>query len=246
MVSRWRLGLLLRGKVVWCGECYAELDNGLICGTGITSNIGIRRNKNPVVGRTRPEKRKRKQEMHPNKHRTQLEHLWKIRSLWFEQTDHPVDHGGKKVTLDGSTIDGIPSLFMALGYAVNGPGGYFGACLDSLSDCMCGGFGVKLPFRVRIVDADNLRERLDWFEWFCIRAEHQEDIRRQLEEPHSGLDPKSIDTEIADIIPLAQAGKRDDVANALRAKGIEELLHLNYFDKFVSILRDRGATVSCE
>lgn len=38
-----------------------------------------------------------------------------------------------------------PSLFLALGEAVNGPGGYFGGCVDALADCLRGHFGYTAP-----------------------------------------------------------------------------------------------------
>lgn len=47
--------------------------------------------------------------------------------------------------LDGTFITDNPSFFIALGEAINGPGGYFGKCLDSVSDCLCGDFGATTP-----------------------------------------------------------------------------------------------------
>ncbi len=44
--------------------------------------------------------------------------------------------------LDGSAINNPDDLYRLLGEAVNGPGGYFGANLDSLNDCLGGGFGT--------------------------------------------------------------------------------------------------------
>jgi RNAse (barnase) inhibitor barstar len=48
--------------------------------------------------------------------------------------------------LDGAHITDRPSFYCALGEAVNGPGGYFGADLDALADCLRGGFGATTPF----------------------------------------------------------------------------------------------------
>ncbi|BBB62604.1 hypothetical protein UNDKW_4331 [Undibacterium sp. KW1] len=48
--------------------------------------------------------------------------------------------------LDGNHVTDYSSFFIALGEAVNGPGGYFGGSFDALADCLCGGFGAEHPF----------------------------------------------------------------------------------------------------
>ncbi|GAA4955451.1 hypothetical protein GCM10023205_16680 [Yinghuangia aomiensis] len=48
--------------------------------------------------------------------------------------------------LDGSEVTDETGFFCALGEAVNGPGGYFGRCLDALDDCLSGGYGARTPF----------------------------------------------------------------------------------------------------
>jgi RNAse (barnase) inhibitor barstar len=52
--------------------------------------------------------------------------------------------------LDGRYVTDKISFYFTLGESINGPGGYFGGCLDSLSDCLSGGFGVKPPFTLEI------------------------------------------------------------------------------------------------
>jgi len=64
------------------------------------------------------------------------------------------------VELDGRELVDIPSFFLELGRAVNGPNGYFGGNLDALSDCLCGGFGLVPPFTLRIRYADAARNAL--------------------------------------------------------------------------------------
>lgn len=49
---------------------------------------------------------------------------------------------------DGRFATDHAGLYLALGEAVNGPGGYFGAGPDSLADCLRGGFGATVPFTV--------------------------------------------------------------------------------------------------
>ncbi|WP_240419976.1 barstar family protein [Paenibacillus periandrae] len=52
----------------------------------------------------------------------------------------------KNYYLDMTHVVDSKSFYYALGEAMNGPGGYYGSCLDSLDDCFCGGFGAKPPF----------------------------------------------------------------------------------------------------
>lgn len=56
--------------------------------------------------------------------------------------DRPAGHAYE---LDGCHITDIPGLYLALGEAVNGPGGYFGACLAAVDDCLRGTFGYTAP-----------------------------------------------------------------------------------------------------
>jgi RNAse (barnase) inhibitor barstar len=44
--------------------------------------------------------------------------------------------------IDGSRIRSLEDFWLAMGEAVNGPGGYFGRNLDAFSDCLGGGFGT--------------------------------------------------------------------------------------------------------
>ncbi|MEU7066324.1 barstar family protein [Streptomyces sp. NPDC046161] len=44
--------------------------------------------------------------------------------------------------IDGARVHSLQDFWTALGEAVNGPGGYFGRGLDSLTDCLRGGFGT--------------------------------------------------------------------------------------------------------
>jgi len=44
--------------------------------------------------------------------------------------------------IDGRKIKSIKDFYREIGFAVNGPGGYFGRNLDALADCLRGGFGT--------------------------------------------------------------------------------------------------------
>lgn len=83
----------------------------------------------------------------------------------------------RTVYLNGTWINDVPSFYLSLGEAINGPNGYFGACLDALSDCLCGGVGVLPPLTIRLSHFDEVRSALDARAWcrFCA-----EDFRRAI------------------------------------------------------------------
>jgi RNAse (barnase) inhibitor barstar len=55
---------------------------------------------------------------------------------------------GQTFELDGVHVNDETSFHCAIGEAINGPGGYFGADLDGLADCLRGGFGATPPFHL--------------------------------------------------------------------------------------------------
>ncbi|MFV2173100.1 barstar family protein [Actinomadura sp. LOL_016] len=67
---------------------------------------------------------------------------------------------GRAYALDGRSVTDEPGLYLALGEAVNGPGGYFGGCLDALDDCLRGTFGYTAPATLLWHDAGTAREHL--------------------------------------------------------------------------------------
>ncbi|AJE50448.1 MULTISPECIES: barstar family protein [Paenibacillus] len=72
-----------------------------------------------------------------------------------------LDKRGEVYTLDGKHIFDFTTFFIALGEAINGPGGYFGFSLDSISDCLCGGFGAVGPFTIHWQNAHYFLERFE-------------------------------------------------------------------------------------
>ncbi|GAA5067840.1 barstar family protein [Nocardia callitridis] len=58
---------------------------------------------------------------------------------------------GGNFAIDARNVDEPLAFFCAIGEAINGPGGYFGADLDGLADCLRGGFGVLPPFTLEWV-----------------------------------------------------------------------------------------------
>ncbi|MFC4907699.1 barstar family protein [Actinomadura gamaensis] len=71
--------------------------------------------------------------------------------------DRPAGHAYE---LDGRHITDEPSLYLALGEAVNGPGGYFGSNLDAVDDCLGGTFGYTRPATLLWRDAATARQNL--------------------------------------------------------------------------------------
>ncbi|MGI5420975.1 barstar family protein [Actinomadura luteofluorescens] len=67
---------------------------------------------------------------------------------------------GHTYVLDGRHVTDEPGLYLALGEAVNGPGGYFGGCLDALADCLRGNFGYTSPATLLWNDASTARAHL--------------------------------------------------------------------------------------
>ncbi|MFF5702538.1 hypothetical protein ACFY7H_08550 [Streptomyces sp. NPDC012794] len=72
------------------------------------------------------------------------------RARWLdpalEHRDGPDRPAGSTHHLDGRHVTDVEGFFCALGEAVNGPGGYFGRCLNGVADALGGGFGATRPF----------------------------------------------------------------------------------------------------
>jgi RNAse (barnase) inhibitor barstar len=78
----------------------------------------------------------------------------------FRQT-RPVDRpAGGVYHLDGAHVIDETSFYLAVGEAINGPGGYFGWNLDALNDCLYGGFGATTPFTLIWSDSQVARRSL--------------------------------------------------------------------------------------
>lgn len=83
--------------------------------------------------------------------------LVRERGCRLAHQDRPAGHAYE---LDGHHITDEPGLYLALGEAVNGPGGYFGGCLDALVDCLRGNFGCTAPATLLWRDVATAREHL--------------------------------------------------------------------------------------
>jgi hypothetical protein len=83
--------------------------------------------------------------------------LVRARGCRRNRLDRPAGH---TYELDGRHITDEAGLYMALGEAVNEPGGYFGGCLAALHDCLRGTFGYTAPATLLWRDAAIAREHL--------------------------------------------------------------------------------------
>jgi hypothetical protein len=103
-------------------------------------------------------------------------HAWRSlnhegRELWLRAMRDRVFEGaerfpfskasGRRVELDGALFDDLTGFYCAIGEAVNGPGGYFGASPEAFHDCLFGGFGLEVPYTVVWRDSGRSARALD-------------------------------------------------------------------------------------
>lgn len=74
---------------------------------------------------------------------------------------HQRDESEQTYYLDGRYVTNVISFYFALGESINGPGGYYGGCIDSLLDCLCGSFGAVPPFTLEISGLTNNIKRIE-------------------------------------------------------------------------------------
>jgi hypothetical protein len=78
----------------------------------------------------------------------------------------------KSISWDLSEIISIEEFFFSLGETVNGPLGYYGACLTGFDDCVLGDFGNVPPFelivpKLKSIEAKMGKEFIDEFRKTC-------------------------------------------------------------------------------
>jgi RNAse (barnase) inhibitor barstar len=144
--------------------------------------------------------------------------------------------------LDGTWINDIPSFYLSLGEAINGPNGYFGAGLDALPDCLNGGFGVLPPLTIRLSHFDEVRNALDGRAWCRFRAEgfHEAVSNGETTEQLTdwGYFGDGSEADIARWTTLYEA------ALAGKPFGCDEFG--SYFDAIVEVLEAGGAEIASE
>jgi hypothetical protein len=150
--------------------------------------------------------------------RAREEWLDHARQRYFS-AEHPQPQAppGHVFELAGKAITDLTSFFCAMGEAINGPGGYFGAGFHGFDDCCVGGFGATPPCTIRWNDASVAKRALDHA---ALAA-----WARQRLETHEFLDGEGA------------AWLADTIARAERDEG--ETL----FDMLVETMRDRGISV---
>jgi RNAse (barnase) inhibitor barstar len=99
------------------------------------------------------------------------------------------------ITIRGERVTTLESFYEEIGEAVNGPGGYFGANLDAVHDCLYGGFGVEPPFSVVWENSRVSREALGYGETV-----------RELREMRSSCHPSNIE-EVGGRLRQAERGE---------------------------------------
>lgn len=96
--------------------------------------------------------------------------FWLDTALANRDTSGADAPAGTTYHLDGRHITDDAAFFCALGEAVNGPGGYFGHCLDGVRDALRGHFGATSPFTLVWHDAPTARA--------CLGLAPRTDIRQ--------------------------------------------------------------------
>jgi RNAse (barnase) inhibitor barstar len=109
--------------------------------------------------------------------------------------------------IDGAEVTGLDAFWRVLGASVNGPGGYFGANLDALADCLRGGFGTPEDGDFAFVWRDHARSRetlghaetARTLELRLARAHptNREHLRARLADARAGRGPTDFDDLVA-------------------------------------------------
>ncbi len=90
--------------------------------------------------------------------------LDRIREAWCRRPPSrwpAEDRKNVTIVLNGLCITDIPTFYIALGKAVNGPDGYYGGCLNGLEDCLYGGFGLRPPFTLEVIGLEQIHAALN-------------------------------------------------------------------------------------
>ncbi len=152
-------------------------------------------------------------------HNQRYSQLQVVRESWCRNAHEVHDRSDVTIELDGRELVDIPSFFLALGRAVNGLDGYYGGCLDAISDCLTGGFGLVAPFTLKIHNAESARNSLGRDALLLWRESWAANVLS---------DPTMNERDLTDLgLPLSE----------LPADATP------YFDSIVSVLTDGGVNV---
>ncbi|GAA3255175.1 barstar family protein [Nonomuraea helvata] len=78
----------------------------------------------------------------------------------FQKGGGPDRLPGSVYHLDGTHVTDEAAFYVAIGEAINGPGGYFGWNLAALDDCLRGRFGARAPFTLMWSESQVARQSL--------------------------------------------------------------------------------------
>ncbi len=121
--------------------------------------------------------------------------------------------------IDGERIQDTDGFYTMVGEAVNGPGGYFGRGLDSLNDCLRGGFGTPEDGAVSFVWRNSQRSR--------VILGYPETVRQ-------------LERRLARCRPSNRPCVRQELALALRGEGP------TVFDGIVAVFADQQVTLDLQ
>src|SRR5258708_17742519 len=116
------------------------------------------------------------------------------------------------IEIDGERILDTAGFYTMIGEAVNGPGGYFGRGLDSLNDCLRGGFGTPEDGPFSFVWRNSQRSR--------IALGYPETVRQ-------------LERRLARCHPSNRPRVHQELASALRGEGS------TVFDWIVGVFADQ-------
>lgn len=99
------------------------------------------------------------------------------------------DRAGLVIQMGDEVVDRA-GFYLSVGEGVNGPGGYFGACEHSFSDCLIGDFGVIAPLAICWRLSDDARARIQGFDAMLalLRRTH---VQLELLQPLATPEPKA-------------------------------------------------------
>lgn len=118
--------------------------------------------------------------------------------------------GKPTLVIPGNRICSLEDFYTVMGEVIKGPGGYFGRNLDSLRDCLAGGFGTpNEDYLIRWIESASSRDSLGY-------AETIRQLRARLPRCH----------------PSNRAEIEGDIARAERGEGP------TVFDWLVEIIRE--------
>ncbi|HEY6795881.1 MAG TPA: barstar family protein [Kineosporiaceae bacterium] len=84
-----------------------------------------------------------------------------VQNVWFEKGRTATRYASEyAIAIDGDLMPDVAAFYCAIGEAVNGPGGYYGATLDGLAECLSSTRSNGVDFRLIWSHGDASRRML--------------------------------------------------------------------------------------